>query len=120
MNLGFCTRRALIRPFPKQNNGDCVEEDFEIEHHRLVLDVVQIEQHHLLEADLPPPRYLPETGHPRRGVGSQLVVPGQAILGGDVLEVGNRERARTDEAHFALEHVEELGKLIDAEVPEYL
>lgn len=69
----------LIPSLPKQHNRDCREQDFEIKQHRMILDIVKIEQHHLAESQVTPCRDLPEAGDAGSSVGRQLIVPVKRI-----------------------------------------
>src|SRR6266850_8515847 len=108
---------GLDRRRTKEDGLDRVEENAEIERDREVLDVVQVVPHlfgffvEVVRVSVPD---LGPTGDARANHGSEGVV-------GDVLdeelEVRNRVRPRSYQIHVAADHIEELGKLVEAEFP---
>src|ERR1039458_1026454 len=99
-----------------QDDGDGAGEDFQVEPERPVVDVLEIELHPLVEADLVASADLPDTGQTRFH-GEAAAVPRIVVL-----PLGWDGRPGADEAHVADENIPELRELVDAgaaqEMPE--
>src|SRR5581483_6858354 len=74
---------------------------------------LQIQQHPILEPQPVPASCLPKAGDPRP---YRKAAPLPAAA--QTLDIPDRQRPRTYQRHFALEHVEELGQLIETGAPE--
>src|SRR5690606_30540216 len=106
-----CGWASLLRSAsPAQDGGDRAEDELDVEPQRPVVDVAKVEAHPVLEVDLVSPRDLPEAGESRPGAQASALPPLVA------LHLACDGRTRTDEAHVALEHVQELRQLIEAEL----
>src|SRR5687768_2789354 len=87
------------------------DEDPEIGGERLPTDVLEVKAHPLVESQAAAAGHLPQAGDARLDV-ETAALPGLVLLG----LLGQR-RTRTDQAHVALEHVEELGQLVHRRRP---
>src|SRR5262245_3894830 len=84
--------------------GNGLDQDFQIEEQRPVIDVFEVEFDPLVEVfDLVAAADLPEAG--QAGLHGEAAALRGAFKLGHLIE---RERARADEAHVAAQHVEEL------------
>src|SRR5690348_17161060 len=116
--MNFCPPPSAFRPPASlraradQHNRNRAPENFDVEPERPVVDVLEIEADPILEIlHVVPSAYLPETGQARPHA--------QATAMREVVEAFhfvNRQRPRTNEAHLAAKHVEELREFIDAEL----
>src|SRR2546423_727280 len=89
-STAFITRWDLISAV-KKDNTHCLPEDLQISLERPVLEVIDVELHHLIEAEAIPPRNLPEA----RDAGWTLKTSAMPIsIDLDLIRNG---RARSDE-----------------------
>src|ERR1017187_4668105 len=99
-----------------QDDGDGASEDFQVEPEGPVVDVLEVELHPLIEADLVAATDLPDAGQTRFH-GKAAAMPWVVVL-----HLGRDGRPGSDEAHVADENIPELRKLVDAgaaqEMPE--
>src|SRR3712207_2502036 len=95
-------RRALVGAAAAEDGGDGAQEDAQVEAKRPVLDVVQVEHYHLVEAQLAAAAHLPEARHAGRCL-QPAELPG-LVLG----HLARQGRAGSDEAHVTAQHVDEL------------
>ena len=88
------------------DGADGLPEDGEVGGERPVLDVVEVEPDAVLPGQVGASADLPQSGHARldqQPAGHVLVVPG---------DLGRQRRPRPDQAHVALEHVDQLRQLV--------
>src|SRR5664279_6221677 len=98
-----------VRATPAQDGQRGARDDLDVEPHRPVLDVVEVQPHEVVEAERRAPGDLPEARDARQHAVAA------AVPGLEALVVAQRQRARADEAHLAAQHVPELGQLVDRE-----
>src|ERR1035438_5061413 len=104
-----CGARSL------KNGGDGFGQDFEIEAERPSIDIFHIQFHPFFEGDGAAAFDLPQAGD----AGADAEAAALPILmEPQVITQGKRPGAH--QAHVSLEDVEELGKLIDARLPQEL
>src|SRR5882672_7004784 len=97
----------LVGALARQDSRDRAHQDPEIRGQRLPANVLEVKAHPLVEADLAAARNLPQA----RDAGLHVetaTLPGLVLVG----LLGQR-RAWADEAHVALDHVDELRQLVD-------
>src|SRR5690348_13579939 len=87
-------------------------QDHEVEKRRPVLDVVEVAPHGIFPWHVRASADLPEAGH--AGMGQEPTTFG----GPESLHLLRAARSGTDEDHVALEHVEQLGQLVEGVLPE--
>ena len=87
-------------------------QDAQVEPERTVVHVPDVER----ELLVPGQRVAPVHLAPARDTRPDLVAT--HLLGRVARQVLGKERARTDEAHVAGDHIEELGELIEARTPQ--
>ena len=75
-----------------------------------MVDVLHVEVHPLLESDLVAAAHLPEAGE-ARAHREPAALPRLVLR-----HFAGQGRPRTDDAHFAAQHVDELRELVDAEL----
>src|SRR6266571_9264637 len=105
------TTRGLVGMLVEEPSQQREPHDLEIEPHRPVLDVIEVVLDPFLDRRVAPPAV---HQRPPRDPGLHLVA--QHVLRNLVLELGDEQRAlgtRPDDGHVALEHVPELGQLVD-------
>src|SRR5258708_39469880 len=73
-------------------------------------DVLHIEVHPILKSDLVPAAHLPQAGE--AGANRQAPTLPRLVL----CYLSGQGRPRTDDAHLAAQHVDELRELVDAEL----
>src|SRR5450759_226477 len=103
--LSICAARA-------DHRAGRLPHDVQVALQRPGLHVLQVEAHHVVERQVTAPADLPEPGDAR-----QHDVPPPVPFFHE-LAVSQRQRARSDKAHVALEHTEELGQLVEAQTPQ--
>src|SRR5262245_46746060 len=102
------------RPVPDQNDGNCSKEDFEIKPERPIINVFEVKANPILEIlDIVAAADLPETGQAR--FHTQTPAISQIIKTPDFV---HWQRARSDQAHLATQHIIKLGPFIEAEFAE--
>src|SRR5450759_4858934 len=94
------------------HGAGCSPHDVQVALQRPGLHVLQVEAQHVVEREVTAPADLPEPGDAR-----QHDVPPPVPFFHE-LAVSQRQRARPDKAHVALEHTEELGQLVEAQAPQ--
>src|SRR6266498_796181 len=95
-----------------QHRRNRPQQYLEIQPRRPVVDVLQVELHPAVEVDLVAAAHLPEARE--AGLHRQpAAVP--AVVRGHLLGDGG---AGADQAHVALQHVQELRQLVERELPE--
>src|SRR5262245_27894370 len=92
--------------------GQRPQDDADVVPERPARHVDVVEAQHLLEADVAPAEHLPEAGD-SRAEGEALPAPV-----GDARVLVERQGPRADEAHVALEDVDELRQLVERQPPE--
>src|SRR5664280_1762689 len=86
-----------------EHDGDGADQDFQIEPQRPVVNVFEVEAHPLLEIGyLVASADLPEAGE--AGLDAEAAAMGEIF---ETLHLVHRQRARTHQAHFGAEHVEQ-------------
>src|SRR5665647_8902 len=103
--LSICAARA-------DHRAGRLPHDVQVALQRPGLHVLQVEAHHVVEREVTAPADLPE---PRDARQHDVPPPVQFF---HELTVAQRQRARPDKAHVALEHAEELGQLVEAQTPQ--
>src|SRR6185503_1027506 len=96
---------------PAEDVRDGPEQDLDVRPERPVDDVEVVERDHVLERDTGA-EDLPRAGHTRRQVETA------AVPAGHLLVLVDDERARTDQAHLAAQHVDELRELVERRPPQ--
>src|SRR5690606_2505254 len=86
--------------------GDGEHDDAEIQQKRPVIHVPDIQLEPLVPLNIVATADLRETGD------SRLDVVATHLLGGVEIEIFHQQRSWSNEGHVALEHVPELGKLV--------
>src|SRR5438552_7841098 len=104
--------RALERALGTEHRRDGLEHDEQIVRDGPVLDVEEVEANVVVERELAAASGLPEAGDAGTNL-EPIAVP--VLVGGDLL--GER-RPRPDQAHLALQDVQELRELVQAVAPE--
>src|SRR5690349_8508292 len=92
-----------------QHNRDRAQEELQVEQQGPLLDVTQIHAHHLVEGHAAASLDLPDACNPRPYLEDATQMPRLVMR-----SLVGKGRAGTDEAHVALQDVEELGQLVDA------
>src|SRR5438270_7892844 len=114
----FTSRTRMARPVTsspatlrRQQCGDGAHQQPQVEPQRPVLDVRQVELHHLGVGESVAAGDLPITGHARAHAVPAAVHRAKGVS-------VHRQRARPDVAHVAAEHVPQLRELVDGEPAE--
>src|SRR3990170_6372311 len=107
--VAYFPERPLVRSSAGDHGGDRPGDDRYIEPDRPVLQVREVEPDEVVERQAGPAGDLPEARHARE----HRIASAMPSLEEPV--VAKRQRARTDEAHLALEHVDDLWDLIERE-----
>ena len=106
----FPDRTILLRASPAQNSRDGQEQDFDIEPEGPVVNVLQVEADPFFEVDnFIAAADLPEAGE--AGFDAQAAAMGKVAEPFDFI---HREGTLTDEAHIAVQDIQELGEFIEA------
>src|SRR5579859_1758657 len=105
-------KALLVRALAGDDRGQRLGEDRDVEPDRPVLQVVEVEPHEIVEAELDSARDLPQPGH----AGKHAVALTMPVLELDV--VAQRQRPRTHERHLSAEHVQNLRQLVDRVAPQ--
>ena len=109
-HFGFPLPSAALR----QDGGGGLPQDEHVEGEGPVLDVAEVEPDGVVPLEVRAAADLPETGEPG---GHQRPAAG---LGRHLSQLMREMWAGSDERHGAVQHVEELGKLVQREVPQEL
>src|ERR1017187_10620677 len=91
-----------------QDDGHGAGEDFEVEPEGPVVDILEVEFHPLVEADLVAAADLPDAGE--AGLHGEAAAMPRIV----VLDLAGDGRTGTNEAHVPAENIPELGKLVNA------
>src|ERR1017187_7834547 len=91
-----------------EDDGEGAGEDFQVEPEGPVVDVLEVEFHPLVEADLVAAADLPDAGE--AGLHGEAAAMPRIV----VLHLGRDGRPGADEAHVADENIPELRELVDA------
>src|SRR5215213_5077174 len=106
---------ALLVGLPPPEHGrNRAGDESQVAPQRPAADVDVVEVQHLAEGDAATARDLPESGDP----GLEREAMPAPVL--DPLVLVERQWSWADKAHVPLDHVEELGKLVDRELPKLL
>src|SRR5208283_1732397 len=92
-----------------ENRDRRADKNFKVTLERPMLDVLDVQAHHLIEGEAITSTHLPQASHARQYIETAAV---PVLIHFDFVENG---RARTDYAHFAAQHVDDLRQLVDAE-----
>lgn len=103
----------LICTLAEKNNGDSLEEYFNIKQDRLVLGVIQIQKNHLPKTKVTSSGNLPESCHTRFSLRPVPEISAEMIPLLQEFEIKNRQRAGPDKAHLALKNIEELWQFVN-------
>ena len=103
--LGFADPNSLLRTFSLEDGGGGAEDAEGVQVQGAVGDVVVFQLQALLVLDIGTPVAAP----PTREAWLHLVVEGAPSVG---FQLAGDKRARADGGHVALQHVEELGQLV--------
>jgi hypothetical protein len=90
---------------PSEYRGNCFHQNFEVELDRPVIDVLQVQLHPVLEADVMPAVDLPQASKPRLDAESALLP-----LFVESLDIPNRQWAQ---AHVSLQNVNARWQVIE-------
>src|SRR5215831_2462200 len=95
-----------------QDDRDRRQQNPQVERERPLVDVLQIHSHPLVEVHRAPATRLPQS--------TQAGAHGEAstLHALDPARLVQRQRSRADEAHLALDHVEQLRQLVHAVAPD--
>lgn len=107
--ISLCGSRSL------QNGGNGLRQDFEVEPERPVIDVFHVEFHPFFEGNGAAAVDLPQAGDARADA-EAVAVP--VLI--ESLVIAHGKRPGADQAHVALQDVEELRKLINTRLPQEL
>src|SRR5436190_20838436 len=102
---------SLIRASAVEHRRDRQRQDPQIAAEREVLDVLALDGEPFLELQPAAAEYLHRPGEPRLHHQPEAMF---RLVATDELDL---PRPRSDEAHVALEHVEELWQLVEARAP---
>ena len=103
-----CARLATVVPDLLGDRRERLEQDLELHPERHAAGVPDVEAHHVLEGRAVLSAHLPQAGQARRGV-EPLAVPLVVFL-----RFIRQARPRPHQAHVAPQHVDQLGKLVQA------
>src|SRR5438105_4869532 len=112
---GVWTRRTSSdsdrseRATPRQEHRDGLRQDEQVVRRGPVLDVEEIQPQVILEIEFAPSAHLPQAGDAGRDL-EALHLP--VLVPIDLVRQG---WSRTHQAHLALQHVQELRELVEAE-----
>lgn len=99
----------MLFAMTKQHGAEGAEDDLPVHREAALVDVLDVQVHPLFKAQLVAMRCdLPVAA---QAGGHIQPLP---LIGGILCDLTGQCRARADDAHFALQHVEELGQLVDA------
>src|SRR5690606_27000469 len=102
----------LISVLRQQHDVERLQDQLNVQPQSAMLDIIQVHIHHLLERQAVPSAHLPVAGAARYDALAQLV------LARILRELPRQRRPGPDEAHIALQHIPELGQLVDAGLPD--
>src|SRR5688572_11977125 len=101
----------LVRSLSDQHYAKGAGQDVQVKPRRPVADVERVVRDSLFKRRIAAAADLPEAGQTGQsfGIHVQLIV---------LVEIGIRERSRTDQAHFADQHVPQLRQLVETRATE--
>src|SRR6266403_6255854 len=106
-------RARLVRARTREDRTGRAKKNLHIQADRPRRRVLEIEADHLIEAQIAAPTHLPEAGEPGLHFEQAPAVPD--VIG---IELIWDRWARPDQRHVTPEHVEELGHLVQARLPQ--
>src|SRR5436190_9093152 len=112
IRIGPRIRGSLVSAAPGDDGRHGAGQDRDVEPERPVLEVVEVEPHEVVEAEIGTAGDLPEPGQARE---NEVALEVPAL---ELLVVAQRQRSRPDEAHLAPEHVPDLRDLVQREAAE--
>src|SRR5881275_718142 len=105
--------RHSLRAPARENCRERLQQDSCVERERPLVDVLKVERHPIVEAQVAAAADLPESCDPLRNTEA----PNEPCFA-EVGEVASRQRTWPDERHISLEDVQELRQLVERELPQ--